>query len=368
MGAHWWRGGAADYIESRDDSDMNASLPEIAGIDAGPVTAWFAEHVPEAVAPLSFSRVAGGHSCLTFVVTDADGRRFVLRRPPLGIVLETAHDVRREHRIMSALAGTDVPVPEMLGVCEDVTVNDCPFFVMRFVEGVVLHDADTVATALPSGDARRRACESMVDALVALHAINPDDVGLGDLSRPSGYLDRQLRRWSSQWTASKTRELPDMEQLHAWLVENRPEDPPARIVHGDFRLGNALLGLDGQVRAMLDWELCSLGDPLADVSYLVRSWAAPEDAAGGTQDPPTRAGGFPSKAEVIARYEERSGRSLGDLDYWLAFNAWRSAAIAEGVYRRYVDGAMGEIPANLEQYARGVEASVQDGVAAAGLA
>ena len=347
---------------------MDASSPEIAGIDAASVTAWFADHVPEAVAPLSFTRVAGGHSCLTFVVTDADGTRFVLRRPPLHTVLETAHDVLREHRIMSALADTDVPVPVMLGACEDTSVNGAPFFVMGYVEGVVLHDAGTVATALADPAARRHAGESMVDALVALHAVEPAEVGLGELSRASGYLERQLRRWSSQWTASKTRELPGMEQLHAWLVENRPADPPPRIVHGDFRLGNALLGPDGSVQAMLDWELCSLGDPLADVSYLVRSWAAPEEAAGGSHDPPTQAGGFPSKGEVIARYEERSGRMLGDLDYWLAFNAWRSAAIAEGVYRRYVDGAMGETLANLEQYARGVEASVQDGLGSAGLA
>jgi aminoglycoside phosphotransferase (APT) family kinase protein len=346
---------------------MNASPSDIAGIDADRVTAWFAEHVPDAVAPLSFARVAGGHSCLTFIVTDAAGTRFVLRRPPLHTVLETAHDVLREHRIMSALADTDVPVPRMLGACEDTSVNDAPFFVMGYVEGVVLHDAFTVATALPDPAARHRAGESMVDALVALHAVEPAEVGLGDLSRASGYLDRQLRRWSTQWEASKTRELPGMEQLHGWLVENRPADPPARIVHGDFRLGNALLSAEGDVQAMLDWELCSLGDPLADVSYPVRSWAAPEDAGGGSQDPPTRAGGFPSRDEIVARYEQRSGRSLGDLDYWLAFNAWRSAAIAEGVYRRYVDGAMGEKPANLEQYARGVEASVQDGLTSAGL-
>lgn len=346
---------------------MDTTSTEVTGIAVLPVTTWFAEHVPEAVAPLAFERVVGGHSCLTFVVTDADGRRFVLRRPPLGGVLATAHDVLREHRIMAALAGTDVPVPAMVAACGDVDVLGAPFFVMGHVEGTVAHDAATASAALPSDAARRHAGESMVNAMVALHAVEPDDVGLGELSRRHGYLERQLKRWSTQWTASKTRELAGMERLHAWLVANRPEDPPARIVHGDFRLGNAIVGPGGEVRAMLDWELCALGDPLADASYLVRSWVPP----GGTPadgDPPTCAGGFMTRSELVARYEERSGRSLGNLDYWLAFNAWRSAAIAEGVYRRYVDGAMGEAPAHLEQYARSVEVAMLDGLVTAGLA
>lgn len=347
---------------------MTPSSGDVAGIDSARVTAWFADHVPGATAPLRWERVPGGHSCLTFVVTDSAGRRFVLRRPPLHGVLHSAHDVAREHRIMSALAPTGVPVPEMLGLCEDVDVNGAPFFVMGHVEGVVLHDPASVPASLPDHGARRHAGEAMVDVLVALHEVLPEEVGLGDLSRSSGYLERQLRRWSAQWQASKTRELAGMEELHAWLIAHRPEDPPARIVHGDFRLGNALLGPDGDVRAMLDWELCSLGDPLADISYLVRWSPGPGDPPGGATEPQTLAGGFLSRDEIVARYQESSGRSLGDLDYWLAFNAWRSAAIAEGVHRRYLDGAMGETPEDLDRYARGVEAAMEDGLAAARLA
>jgi aminoglycoside phosphotransferase (APT) family kinase protein len=339
-----------------------------AGIDGPQVTEWFRVNVPDARPPLSFSRITGGHSCLTYIVTDAADQRYVLRRPPLGHVLATAHDVAREHRIMSALAGTGMPVPTMLGLCQDDTVNEAPFYVMTYVPGVVLHDSSDVADALPDVESRRRASESMVDALVTLHGVDIDAVGLGDLARRSGYLERQLKRWSSQWEQSKTRELPSIERLYAWLIENKPEEFAGGIVHGDFRLGNTLLGPDGTVQAVLDWELCTLGDPMADVSYLIRSWTQPEDPAGPRAEPPTRVGGFYTREEMAERYAERSGRDLGDLGYWMAFNAWRSAAIAEGVYRRYVDGNMGDRPEDLDQYALGVEASVDAGLEAAGIA
>jgi aminoglycoside phosphotransferase (APT) family kinase protein len=337
------------------------------GIDPGPIEAWFREHVPSARPPLSYERVAGGHSCLTYVVTDDAGTRYVLRRPPLGTVLATAHDVAREHRVMAALRDTAVPVPPMLGLCEDVEVNGAPFFVMGFVDGVVVHTAGDTERLFPSHATRRRAAETVVDALVALHAVDIDAVGLGDFARRSGYLDRQLRRWSTQWTASKTRELPAMEQLHAWLVEHRPAEPETTIVHGDIRLGNTLHAQDGTTLALLDWELCTLGDPLADVSYLLRSWATPADAAGGL-GPPAAAEGFPSRDELAERYATASGRSLDDLAYWTALNAWRSAAISEGVYRRYIDGKMGDAPPDVERYARAVEFTVQQGLVAAGIA
>ena len=339
-----------------------------AGIDAPNVTAWFAAHVPQAVAPLTFERVAGGHSCLTFVVTDADGQRFVLRRPPLGHVLATAHDVAREHHIMGGLDATPVPVPTMLGVCEDSSVNDAAFYVMSYVDGTVLHDRAAVDAALPAVESRRRLSDHVIEVLVALHAVDVQAVGLGDLARSASYLDRQLKRWAGQWEASKTRELPGMERLHAWLVEHKPAESETTIVHGDYRLGNMLVGGDGTVRAILDWELCTVGDPLADLSYLVRSWAMPDDEPGPNLDPPTRAGGFAAHDEIVARYAELSGRDVSDVGYWMAFNAWRSAAISEGVYRRYIDGKMGALPDDVEAYARGVERGVDAGLAAAGLA
>jgi aminoglycoside phosphotransferase (APT) family kinase protein len=338
-----------------------------AGIDASNVTTWFAEHVPQAVAPLTFDRVAGGHSCLTYVVTDAEADRYVLRRPPLGHVLATAHDVAREHHIMGGLAETPVPVPRMLGVCEDLAVNDAAFYVMSYVDGTVLHDRSVVDDALPTVELRRRLSEHVVEVLVALHAVDIQAVGLGDLARSSSYLTRQLKRWAAQWEASKTRELPGMERLHEWLVERQPPETETTIVHGDYRLGNMLVGPDGTVRAILDWELCTVGDPLADLSYLVRSWASPDDDPGPNIDPPTRAGGFADHGALVARYAELSGRDVSDLGYWMAFNAWRSAAIGEGVYRRYIDGRMGALPDDVEAYARSVDRSVEAGLHAAGL-
>ena len=284
--------------------------------------------------PLRFERVAGGHSCLTYIVEDQAGPRFVLRRPPIGHVLATAHDVAREHKIISALADSDVPVAPALGLCTDVTVNDAPFYIMGFVDGPVLHDADD-ARQLPV-EARRHAGEHLVDILVSLHAVDIDAVGLGDLSKRTDYLGRQLRRWAAQWEGSKTKEMPGMERLQQWLIANQPADADARIVHGDFRLGNCIHAPDGTILAMLDWELCTLGDPLADVSYLLRSWAEPSDAPRASTDPPSRAAGFPTREELADRYAERSGRNLDDLSYWMAFNAWRSSCIVQGVYHRYV--------------------------------
>lgn len=341
--------------------------PNDAATATDAVAGWVLRHVDGLVAPLRFVRVAGGHSCLTFVVTDAAGRRVVLRRPPLGHVLASAHDVLREHRIMGALRDSGVPVPRMLAACADPDVLDAPFYVMSHVDGVVLHDATTVRAAFPDAAARRTAGESMIDALAALHAVDVDAVGLGDLARRGGYLERQLKRWHTQWEASKTRDLPAMDRLHAWLVANRPSELPAGIAHGDFRLGNALHAPDGTVLAVLDWELCTLGDPRADLSYLLRSWVSPDEPQVSSIESPTRAGGFPTRTELVERYEARTGTELTELDYWQGFHAWRSASISEGVYRRYIDGKMGDKPADVEVYARSVEASADAGLRAVGL-
>ncbi len=341
--------------------------PKDAATATEAVAAWVLDRVPQLRGPLRFVRVAGGHSCLTFVVTGADGERVVLRRPPLGHVLASAHDVLREHRIMGALRDTDVPVPRMLAACADADVLDAPFYVMSHVDGVVLHDAATVRASFADDAARRRASESMIDAMAALHAVDVDAVGLGDLARRGGYLERQLKRWHTQWEASKTRELASMDRLHAWLVANRPAELAAAVSHGDFRLGNALHGPDGTVLAVLDWELCTLGDPRADLTYLLRAWVQPDEPLVSSIEAPTRAGGFFTRAEVLSRYESRTGTTLTDLDYWTAFHAWRSASISEGVYRRYVDGRMGERPDDVEMYARSVELSASAGLRAAGL-
>ncbi len=310
-------------------------MPE--GVHADRVTDWFRENVPEATPPLDFELIAGGHSNLTYRVTDSSGATFVLRRPPLGGILESAHDVAREHRIISALQATDVPVPAVFGVCTDAAVNDSAFFVMGFVDGRIMH-ARTDAEGLPEQE-RRPVGFAVIDVLARLHAVDPEAVGLGELGRREGYIARQLRRWSRQWVSSKTREIPEMEETHRELEKRMPEQVGACIAHGDYRLGN-LIVRDRRVAAVLDWELCTLGDGLADVGWILNSWTSADETLDGSSNP-TAVGGFPSREELIERYERSSGRDLARINYYRAFSYWRHAAIVEGVYRRYVEGSMG---------------------------
>lgn len=324
----------------------------VEGIDAPAVTAWMAGQGVAMTAPLSFSLIAGGHSNLTYRCVDARGNGLVLRRPPLGHVLESAHDMGREHRIIAALAGSGVPVPETLGLCQDPQVNGAPFYLMAFVDGQVLHDADT-ARALPEPQ-RRALGLHVIDVLATLHGLDPDTVGLGDLGRKEAYLARQLKRWNRQWEASKTHDIEEMEETSRLLSEQMPEQVGAAIVHGDYRLGNMIVG-DGRVRAVLDWELCTLGDPLADVGYLLNSWIGPGE--GEAPVAPTSIGGFPGRDELCERYQAATGRSLDGIDYYRAFSHWRLAAIGQGVYKRYLVGAMGENPdIDLEAYKENVRA------------
>ncbi len=314
------------------------SDPVAEGIDAANVTSWFVANIPGVVAPLRFELIAGGHSNLTYRVRDAGDVSYVLRRPPLGHVLESAHDMAREHRIISAVGTTDVPVPRTLGVCNDVEVNGAPFYVMDYVVGDVLH-SDEESSLLPA-DQRTALSRDVAEVLARLHAVEPDDVGLGDLGRREDYLGRQLRRWTRQWEQSKTRELPDMERIQGMLETRKPEQIGSGIVHGDYRLGNMLSG-DGRVLAVLDWELCTLGDPMADVGYLMNNWVAADEAPAGTSAP-TMAGGFATRDEMLGWYQDASGRDVSGVSYYRAFSYWRLAAIVEGVLNRYLQGAMGD--------------------------
>jgi len=335
------------------------------GIDLDGVHRWFADHVDD-VGPadeLRIQQVQGGHSCLTYIVQVADGTRYVLRRPPVGHLLASAHDVLREHRVITALAGTDVPVAPVVGACEDPDVTGAPFYVMGFVDGPVLHDR-AAAERLPVA-ARQRAAESMIEVLVALREVDPDAVGLGELAKRTDYLGRQLRRWHGQWEAADTRPMPRMADLHAWLVANQPEEGPAGIVHGDFRLGNVIHAPDGSVAALLDWELCTLGPPAADLSYLLSWWTRDED---GRPDAASAADGFPDRDQLVAWYEARTGEAAADLGYWSAFHAWRSACIAAGVFTRYKHGQMGGAADDLTRFEDSVEQSIDVGLRSAGLA
>lgn len=319
------------------------------GIDVVRVTAWIRERT-ELAEPLRFDVIQGGRSNLTYRVTDPQGRRVILRRPPLSGVIESAHDMGREHRIISALEPTEVPVPECVGFEPDPDVTGAPFYVMRFVEGEVVRDTRTAETVLTPAT-RRAVSEDLVDVLVRLHDVDVDRIGLGDLSRREGYLQRQLKRWHGQLAQTRTRELPLLDEVHGRLAAAVPDQGPAAIVHGDYRLDNAMVDPDtGRVAAVLDWELTTLGDPLADVGLLLVYWTDEDDEVQVLPEAPTRAHGFVRRDDLVERYAAASGRDLDGIGYYVAFGYWKLACILEGVYSRYASGAYGETDGSHEAY------------------
>jgi aminoglycoside phosphotransferase (APT) family kinase protein len=322
------------------------------GIDPARVGAWLESNVDGARGPFTYERIAGGRSNLTYAVTGADGRKWALRRPPMGKALGSAHDMGREHRVISALAPTPVPVAPIAGYCTDESVNDAPFYLMDFVEGPILRSREEAGGY--SEDERRAIGERVVDTLVEIHGQDPDEIGLGELGKKEDYVTRQLRRWQRQWEGSKTREIPLVEEVHDRLSALIPEQGPATLVHGDYRLDNMILREDGEVAAVVDWELCTLGDPLADVGLLVVYWAEEGDTLLPLFEPATMAPGFPSRADVRRRYAERSGRDLSRIDYFVALGYWKLAIILEGVYSRYAKGQYGKPEDGFEEFGRNV--------------
>ena len=313
------------------------------GIDLARVTAWLEANIPGAAGPFRFDLMAGGRSNLTFKVTGADGSAYVLRRPPVSHVLPTAHDMSREHRIISALGPTSVPVAPALGFCGDESVNGRPFYVMGYVEGHILRDPAKVEAALDK-EGRRFASEQMVDVLADIHAVDVDAVGLGELGRRDGYIERQLKRWYGQFRQSvegRERQVPAVDEVHDFLSARIPEQGPASIVHGDYRLDNTMLGDDGTIRAVLDWEICTLGDPMADLGLLMVYWAEAGDTQSALGVSPTALPGFLTRAELSSRYAGRTGRDISALPFYIAFGYWKLACILEGVFARYEGGAMG---------------------------
>lgn len=315
--------------------------PETEGISAGLLEEWFAERVPGLDTPLDYEKIHGGLSNLTFLVTDQSGARWVLRRPPLGERLGSAHDMGREVQVVTALADTPVPVPPVVGYCDDDAVTGAPFYVMEFVEGPVLRGPDQAAL-FPAPEQRRRIGEGLVETMAAIHSLDPEAIGLGELGRHDGYVSRQLKRWSGQWEKSKTRELPLVEEVHRKLLESIPEQTETTIVHGDYRLDNVIFSPLGEVAAVVDWELCTLGDPLADLGLLMVYWAEPSDPELPLFRPATMEPGFPSRADLATHYQRVSGRDISDLEFFVALGYWKLAVIIEGVLARFRNGQYGE--------------------------
>ena len=285
-------------------------------------------------------RVGDGHSNVTYLVRRGDAR-FVLRRPPRPPLPPSAHDVLREARLLRALAGSPARVPRVLAACDDESVLGVPFYVMEEVVGTVV--TDTLPPILETAEARARAGDDLIDALVEIHAVDWRAAGLEGFGKPSGYLERQLRRFNGLWEHNKTRELAIVAEVGDWLAANMPESPLATIVHGDYRLGNVMIGGDApRIVSVFDWELATIGDPLADVGYLTVTWVGRDDPADtmfSQLSAVTREPGFPTSEEMIARYEERSGRSMGALHWYQALALWKAAVFMEGNYKRFLAGA-----------------------------
>ncbi|MCL2583460.1 MAG: phosphotransferase family protein [Streptosporangiales bacterium] len=309
------------------------------GLDLGRLAGWLPSVIPSAKtagagAGLKAALIAGGKSNLTYEVTDG-AATWILRRPPLGHVLATAHDMGREYRVMSALKDTPVPVPQMYGLCADSDVLGAPFYLMERVEGTPYRQA---AQLEPLGPERTRAIAvGMVDTLAALHQVDPASVGLGDFGKPDGFLARQVSRWKKQLDASATRDLPAAAELHRRLAADVPEQSQSGIVHGDYRLDNILVGPGDTLNAVIDWEMATLGDPLTDLALMLVYHRLAEQLSGAVADA-SAAPGFPSEREIIERYGRSSDRDLSRFGFYLGLASYKLAAILEGIHYRYLHG------------------------------
>jgi aminoglycoside phosphotransferase (APT) family kinase protein len=302
--------------------------------------------------------IGEGHSNVTYLIQRESGPQLVLRRPPRPPLPPSAHDVLREARLLRALEPTPARMPSVLAVCEDEQLIGCPFYVMERVEGEVIVSATPAALDTP--EQRRRIGEQLIEALVEIHAVDWRAAGLEGFGKPTGYLERQLRRFGGLWELNKTREIPSVERVGAWLAEqipNQDQSTPATIVHGDYRLGNTMFAerAPAELVAVFDWEMATIGDPLADVGYLCMFWSEAGDPEGGLREHlgrVTRAEGYPTRAELIARYEQLSGRSVSDLRWYTVLALWKSVVFMEGNYKRAVAGTTDD--PYLKQFGDGV--------------
>lgn len=313
------------------------TLPPL--IDEANLRAYLARELPGEDAPLQVERVRGGHSNETFYITRAE-QEWVLRRPPRGPLLPTAHDVLREYRVLKALNTTNVPVPRVLLACDDTSVTGAPFYLMERVRGFVIRDELPPYAGTAAG--RVAISKALIDALVALHSVDWQGVGLADFGKPEGYISRQIRRWTGQLEKSRQRPLADLDAVTAWLSEHVPVSGPATIVHGDYRFDNTMYAHDRpEVMAIFDWEMATLGDPLADVGYLLSFWREqgdPEPEFASASWRVMEKPGFPTRAEVADYYAERTGRTVRDMIFYVTLAIWKLAILLEGSYSRHRAG------------------------------
>jgi aminoglycoside phosphotransferase (APT) family kinase protein len=311
-------------------------MAELPGVDRAALTRWLDTERPGLrTGELSGEVIAGGKSNLTYRISDGTAT-WALRRPPLAHVLPTAHDMAREYTVMSALGGTLVPVPQTIALCTDLDVLGANFYLMSYVDGVVLDRPEAIAKLTP--ELARATCDQLMDTLVVLHDVDPQSVGLGEFGRPAGFLARQVKRWTQQWQANETEPREMLAALLDKLSGTMPEQSRPGIVHGDYRLTNVMYRPDlSAIAAVVDWEMATLGDPLTDVGLLVvyQTLSADDDGVMPRMSP---ADGFPTADEMVARYAAHSDRDLRDLDWYVAFGYFKLAVISEGIHNRYLQG------------------------------
>jgi len=339
-----------DIVQTPADGEANSRPPLLV---LEPLQAFLDEHgIGEG--EIHANPIGEGHSNITYLIARG-GAEVVLRRPPRPPLPPSAHDVLREARLLRALRPTAARVPDVLAVCEDPATIGAPFYVMELVPGEVI--VTSVPPALDTPAERRRIGEELIDALVEIHGVDWRAAGLEGFGKPTGYLERQLRRFGGLWELNKTREIAAVESVGHWLGEHLPSSGAATIVHGDFRLGNTLFASEAPARleAVLDWEMATIGDPLADIGYLCMMWSEAGDPTGGLRDhlgKVTRAEGFPTRAELIARYEEGSGRSMSNVRWYTTLALWKSVVFMEGNYKRAIAGTTDD--PYLKQFGDGV--------------
>ncbi|MBO6557355.1 MAG: phosphotransferase family protein [Pseudomonadales bacterium] len=322
--------------------------PEGYQVDA--VEAWIKAHIPSLTPPFQWTRLEGGHSNLTYRLEDQHGKEAVIRRPPQGQLLPKAHDMSREWALISALGPTPVPVPEALGFCESPDVTGAWFYVMGCINGRPLYNNEETRAWVPE-ERRKAQANSFVDVLADLHSLDPDDIGLGDLGKRDSYVGRQLKTWYRSWTSSiegADYDDPRAHELQAFFLNNLPDQGPIRVVHGDYGFHNCLTAPDSTIAAVVDWEISTLGDPLADLAYALNFFPDPADMIPIADDAATNVPGYPTRQEMATRYAERTGRDLSNLDYYTGYNRWKSACIVHGVYARYMEGKKSSEGVDLE--------------------
>ena len=327
-----------DVVKTREEAEAQERPPLIV---LDPLAEYF-DSRGLGSGPIEAEAIGEGHSNVTYLIRRG-GERFVLRRPPRPPLPPSAHDMLREARLLKAIEGADVRTPPVLDACDDESVLGMPFYVMEFLEGSVI--TSQVPEPLSTPEERRRICLELVDALAEMHAVDWRAAGLEGFGKPTGYLDRQLRRFGGLWDVNKTRDLPMVQEVGEWLAANKPEQSDATIVHGDYRLGNTMFesGAPARLIAIFDWEMATIGDPLADVGYLTATWSQP---AGEEREQTmfdlltvTHEEGFLGRDELVSRYEEVSGRPMTDLRWYQALALWKAAVFMEGNYKRSLAGA-----------------------------